>query len=458
MKSLKSRISTPVITMIVIIPMVIMVLFNVGARLYVNRQTALELSNVVNNIRSWSSEVLNEDEPFDGNIPRLTLIRNALQISRFSMNTEIVIVNDRDRVIFPRDYSDTFLSEALISRALENVDEENEVTRFRSGGRSYMFIYEELSSSPSNYRVLFLASAASADGLIRMMNFILIVILLVSTLIAIAVVLSVSKKISQSINDAVKAIDQVALGKWVSVDVYSDTVEIDALISGMNRMSGQLDKSEQMQRSFLQNASHELRTPLMSIQGFAEGLRQGIFVDSVDIGGRIADESVRLRDLVDQLLTLSRIQSGEFSADMRMLNVNGCIHDVLLKFEGLAAVANKQLIFDQALSDVMVLADENLLSMALSNLLSNALRYAKSTVSIQVKAVQNTVLVQVRDDGRGIDAADLPHVFERFYKGKHGHFGLGLAIVRSCMDLMKGEVVAYNDSGAVFEISLNNKK
>jgi signal transduction histidine kinase len=346
----------------------------------------------------------------------------------------------------------------LISRALENVDEENEVTRFRSGGRSYMFIYEEVSSSPSNYRVLFLASAASADGLIRMMNFILIVILLVSTLIAIAVVLSVSKKISQPINDAVKAIDQVALGKWVSVDVYSDTVEIDALILGMNRMSKQLDQSEQMQRSFLQNASHELRTPLMSIQGFAEGLRQGIFVDSVDIGGRIADESVRLRDLVDQLLTLSRIQSGDFSADMRMLNVNGCIHDVLLKFEGLAAVANKQLIFDQALSDVMVLADENLLSMALSNLLSNALRYAKSTVSIQVKAVQNTVLVQVRDDGRGIDAADLPHVFERFYKGKHGHFGLGLAIVRSCMDLMKGEVVAYNDSGAVFEIRLNTKK
>jgi uncharacterized protein involved in cysteine biosynthesis len=92
MKSLKSRISTPVITMIVIIPIIIMILFNLGARLYVNNQTALELSNVVKNIRNWSSTVLNEDEPFDGNIPRLTLIRNALQISRFSMNTEIVIV------------------------------------------------------------------------------------------------------------------------------------------------------------------------------------------------------------------------------------------------------------------------------------------------------------------------------------------------------------------------------
>ena len=186
MKSLKSKISTPVITMIVIIPIIIMILFNLGARLYVNNQTALELSNVVKNIRNWSSTVLNEDEPFDGNIPRLTLIRNALQISRFSMNTEIVIVNDRDKVIFPRDYSDTFLSETLISRALRNVDKENEVTRFRSDGRSYMFIYEEVASSSSNYRVLFLASAASADGLIRMMNFILIVILLVSTLIAIA--------------------------------------------------------------------------------------------------------------------------------------------------------------------------------------------------------------------------------------------------------------------------------
>ena len=77
MKSLKSRISTPVITMIVIIPIVIMILFNLGARLYVNNQTALELSNVVKNIRSWSSAVLNEDEPFDGNIPRLTQIGRA---------------------------------------------------------------------------------------------------------------------------------------------------------------------------------------------------------------------------------------------------------------------------------------------------------------------------------------------------------------------------------------------
>lgn len=458
MKSLKSKISTPVITMIVIIPIIIMILFNLGARLYVNNQTALELSNVVKNIRNWSSTVLNEDEPFDGNVPRLTLIRNALQISRFSMNTEIVIVNDRDKVIFPRDYSDTFLSEMLISRALRNVDKENEVTRFRSGGRSYMFIYEEVASSSSNYRVLFLASAASADGLIRMMNFILIVILLVSTVIAIAVVLSVSKKISQPINDAVVALDQVALGKWVTVDVLCDTKEIDALISGMNRMSKQLDQSEQMQKSFLQNASHELRTPLMSIQGFAEGLRQGIFVDPVDIGRRIGDESVRLRDLVDQLLTLSRIQSGEFKADIRLLNISNCISDVLLKFEGLAAVANKQLIFDQALSDVMVLADESLLSMALSNLLSNALRYAKSTVSIKAAVHGTKISIIVKDDGQGIDAVDLPHIFERFYKGKHGHFGLGLAIVRSCVDLMHGEVVAYNDSGAVFEIRLNTKK
>ena len=196
----------------------------------------------------------------------------------------------------------------------------------------------------------------------------------------------------------------------------------------------------------------------MSIQGFAEGLRQGIFIDPVDIGRRIGDESVRLRDLVDQLLTLSRIQSGEFKADERLLNIGNCISDVLLKFEGLAAVADKQLIFDQALSDVMVLADESLLSMALSNLLSNALRYAKSVVSIKVAVNGTTISVVVKDDGQGIDAVDLPHIFERFYKGKQGHFGLGLAIVRSCVDLMQGEVIAYNDSGAVFEIRLNSKK
>lgn len=458
MKTLKSKISTPIITMIVIIPIVIMVLFNVGIRFYVNRQTADELTNVVKNIRSWSSTVISQDEPFEGNIPRLTLIRNALQISRFSMNTEIVIVNDRGKVIFPKDYTDTFLSESLISRALLNADVENEVIRFRSAGKPYMFIFEEVSSSPSDYRILFLASAASADGLIRVLNIMLIIILLVSTVIAIGIVLSISNKISKPIHEAVQALDLVAEGKWVSVDVVSDTVEIDALVSGMNRMSGQLEKSEQMQRSFFQNASHELRTPLMSIQGFAEGLRQGIFVDPVDIGRRIADESIRLRDLVDQLLTLSRIQSGDFSVNFQKIDVNRSVRDILLKFEGSAAVAGKKCTFRLADHGVFVDTDEALLSMALSNLLSNALRYATSEVSVMVKELADQVVIQVKDDGKGIDAADLPHIFERFYKGKHGHFGLGLAIVRSCVDRLKGEISVKNDFGAVFEIRLSSKK
>jgi len=88
------------------------------------------------------------------------------------------------------------------------------------------------------------------------------------------------------------------------------------------------------------------------------------------------------------------------------------------------------------------------------NILSNAIKYAHAKGMIDVSVRNRQAVIRISDDGDGISPSDLPHIFERFYKGKNGNFGLGLAIVKSSIEYMGGKITASNSNGAVFEITL----
>lgn len=102
----------------------------------------------------------------------------------------------------------------------------------------------------------------------------------------------------------------------------------------------------------------------------------------------------------------------------------------------------------------MVMVDEDLLFKAVYNVLTNAVKYAKTTITVTLTSDQNQALILIEDDGDGIPEKDLPHVFKRFYKGKKGNFGLGLAIAKTSVEVMKGQIIASNRTGALFEIRL----
>ena len=465
MKPLHKKLSTPILWIIVIVPILIMILFNLTARFYVNQSTAKELMNVVANIKELSIKYLDEEliEQNGGqlsldNINRLKVIRSALQVSKFSMNTEIVVVNSNGRVIFPQSYSNTFLNDAIIRRALTKTVEEDKILRFFSGGKGYMFVYEEVEGLAVDYKVLFIASAASTDALIRMMNLILVLTLLVSTGIAVAVVLSVSKKISTPIVKASKATKRLGEGEYIQLDEESDCLEVHELIVGMNQMSKKLKQGEESQKDFLQNASHELRTPLMSIQGYAEGISNGIFKDTKKTAEIIAEESKRLTVLVDELLTLSRIEAGNYVGQIDTLNVCDEIKDYVQRAAGYATMQKKAIHLEVPDEPLLISADENLLFRAVYNVLTNAIKYASSNVDVTVMQDQKTVVLRIEDDGPGISEKDLPHIFKRFYKGKNGNFGLGLAIAKTSVEYMGGTINARNSKGALFEIRFPHKE
>ena len=169
----------------------------------------------------------------------------------------------------------------------------------------------------------------------------------------------------------------------------------------------------------------------------------------------ILKESDRMTELVDELLDISKIDMGRQPLALSEMDVRELLYDSIRAVEPAAAGGGIAIVPDFPETPVMVTCDDTRLRRAVTNVLSNGVRYARSQLHLTCRADKRHVTIQIQDDGDGIAEADLPHIFDRFYMGKSGKSGIGLALTREIIHLHKGTIRAYNgDSGAVFEISI----
>ncbi len=219
------------------------------------------------------------------------------------------------------------------------------------------------------------------------------------------------------------------------------------------KLGGYVEKAHESQKWFFQNVSHELKTPMMAVQGCAEGIHTGV-LDPVEASGVILEETEQMSELVEELLALSRLESGQANAEFHLTDVRELLYDCLRSTEQLAEQKNLHisLRFDE--TPVTVNCDEIQLRRAFTNIITNALRYAKEEIQIECKADRGKAVVRVRDDGEGIAPELLPHIFDRFFSTRKGGAGIGLSLAKEIVSLHKGTIHAANDGGAVFEISL----
>lgn len=219
------------------------------------------------------------------------------------------------------------------------------------------------------------------------------------------------------------------------------------------RFGRDIEKEAERQQTFFQNASHELKTPLMAIQGYAEGIQAGV----MDTGGAadvILEESDRMTELVEELLDISKIDMGRQRLTLSETDIRELLYDGIRAVEPIAA-GNIVIVPDFPEESVMVSCDDTQLRRAVTNILSNGVRYARSELRLTCRADKRHVTIRIQDDGDGIAEEDLPHIFDRFYMGKSGKSGIGLALTREIIHLHKGTIRARNgDTGAVFEISI----
>lgn len=220
------------------------------------------------------------------------------------------------------------------------------------------------------------------------------------------------------------------------------------------RFGRDIEKEAERQQTFFQNASHELKTPLMAIQGYAEGIQAGV----MDTGGAaevILAESDRMTELVDELLDISKIDMGRQQLALSETDIRELLYDSIRAVEPAAAASGITIVPDFPEEPVMVSCDDTRLRRAVTNILTNGFRYARSELCLTCRVDKHHVTIRIQDDGDGIAEADLPHIFDRFYMGKSGKSGIGLALTKEIIHLHRGTIRAYNgETGAVFEITL----
>ena len=263
----------------------------------------------------------------------------------------------------------------------------------------------------------------------------------------------------------------------------SDKGEIGLLGKSMNNMSEKLEhniaelkkanlelkkdidkkeKLEIMRTDFLSNVSHELKTPIALIQGYAEGLKEGITDDPESMGfycDVIMDEANKMNTMVKRLLTLNQIEFGNDEPDMERFNINELIASVVDANAIRAGQKNMSIVFDNRNEQNFVWADEYKTEEVLTNYISNALNHCDGKQAIEVRTSKSedgaTITVTVYNSGRNIAEEDLERIWEKFYKTdkartrEYGGNGIGLSIVKAIMESMGQEYGVRNVSDGV---------
>jgi len=231
-------------------------------------------------------------------------------------------------------------------------------------------------------------------------------------------------------------------------------LEVKELSDSLNAAAIELSKVDELRRELIANISHDLRTPLALIYSYAEMMQD--FPDEITTTQlqTIMSETKRLTSLVNDLLDVSKLETGTMELHIREYNLTESVEQTVERFSELLRNDGYTIEFEHS-EDVYVLADEAKITQALYNLLTNAVNYSREDKYIIVKQLnlQNNVRIEVHDHGDGIAPEDIPYIWDRYYKVDKKHkraitgTGLGLSIVKKIFELHGAEYGVESEFG-----------
>lgn len=233
--------------------------------------------------------------------------------------------------------------------------------------------------------------------------------------------------------------------KFDEIKPIQATGEIREVAESVYQMANELSRYISSQHAFFQNASHELKTPLMTIQGYAEGIKENVFDEAEKEKGLevMVTEVKRLKKIINEMILLAKLDSEQSAYTPEQIDADKLLEQVIDRMLPYAAENNVEL-QTEITKGMTIYADSEKMLRALLNLVVNAIRHADSMVKISFTISGKQKLLIVEDDGKGISPELMKNIFHRFVKGKQGETGLGLAIVRAIVEQSGGKITVEN--------------
>lgn len=292
-----------------------------------------------------------------------------------------------------------------------------------------------------------------------------------ATLAAVVVSLLVSRRVVAPVRDMIAASQRIAEGHYDErvqlrgSPVPEEIDELDQLAVTFNQMAARLERTEAMRRQLIGDVAHELRTPLSTIKGRLEGLMDGVLPPDEANLLQIYREADRLQRLVADLQELSRVEAGALELNPRPVQVRDLVAGAVDRLGRQFEEKEVKLDIELPAGLPLVVADEDRIGQVLLNLLGNALQYTPAGRSVRIRSRQEKreVEIEIRDEGIGIPAEHLAHVFTRFYRVDRsrsrvgGGSGIGLTIAKHLVEAHGGRIWADSPGhgkGSAFTFTL----
>lgn len=405
----------------------------------------------------------------------LPLIRSELVEAARYYEIRIVLLDSAARVVLDTDPEQDLLGVTLnVSEAAQTPDQQNQAYRAWLARWQeqdlYLFVANAGSPGPralgmgdSGLRLVVAVPASDVTAAWEQLLPRQAVAGSMALLVAVLISSVVAARITRPLRAMTHASEAIAQGRYdqrIDVTGYD---EVAQLAGAFNRMASEVGRSQRAMRQLVANMTHDLKTPLTSISGFSQAVLEGLPESDAEyrrLGKVIHDEAEHMSALVEDLLYLSRIDSGELALSLDDVNIDALVQAMALRF-GYQAEAN-EVSLRFALQAGVVRGDGRRLEQVFTNLIDNAIRFAPRGSEVLLRSYSDGtfVAVEVHNGGEPIPPDALPHVFDRFYQGdpsrRRGHQGLGLAIVQELVQAHGGTVSLQSgaESGTTFTVRL----